>query len=126
MLNKQSMWNNYDTVTTFLLRECGVISPANNKRLFHSILHTRMRRIKRELKDKDHKFDESFAPENEYLDNWRKATDAFTANEPECVIQAYEEATNTSHKKLLAAVARRDKRISALKIDLRVLRTVLK
>ena len=80
-------------------------------------MHTRMRLIKRKLKNKDHKFDESFAPEDEYLDNWRKATDAFTANEPECVIQAYEEATNISHKKLLAAVARRDKSISALKID---------
>ena len=94
------------------LRECGLISPRNK---FRTVLNVRGVAIRRELNDRDLKFDERVKARQEAYEllNWTE--EAYQDGHPRSVIKQFEQEYENALDRVEEAHRRRQKRIEWLK-----------
>jgi hypothetical protein len=105
------------------LHECGLTSPKDRLR---SILNVRAIAMKRELRDRDLKFDERIAARNEADLAWIAADRAYHSKQSQDTISRKDEAYFTAVLRVEAAKQRRIKRITMLQRDLALVKATLK
>ena len=105
------------------LRECGLTSPRNR---FRSVLNVRAIAMKRELRDKDLKFDERVAARLDVHKAWLEADTAYHTRVSKEFRNLKDDAYFNALHKLNAATERRIKRIAMLQSDLALVKAALR